>query len=806
MGIGAPLLWFIVKEMILSIHHKFEDIYFRYQEQIERISNYLKISDFAPTRYPGWTECRNAVKNLCEILKNEGKSVFIAIDNFDKLTDDFQDLAIQFLRGSNAQPLIEDLNASGVTVFIILDKRFIKKMKDEDFSYLGEPLILQPLTLDEAKELLGRRLKSWSKFNDISFESIFNIDALDQIIIKAGGIPREIIRLAEVCCEKAYEYKIMPVTIEIVNHIIKQKEEEEEEFYKIFEDKPNLNISFSRLSAFLGTFTKKSEIKKATSVIEALYDGKKENINDITTEKLREYQLADILKTKTGTELRLTLDIKILIKTMEDRQSRSKFFDWIIKTGATKGEPLTYEHRNIIARIDDLSKDIKFNQPKNFLSSAKILLEEIISITNREEFDTNYVLGNLYSTFVEIWRTVHYLSDPTSESSLKEKELRTFIRKENPSTIFFYESLKSAYENIHFGDIPEAHIKYLFSMFQNELPIAFALIQEKKAANLRKRFESVSIKLDREMLGQRLKSILESSQCIFVLNKDKSIEEFLLVMWITPKQHHIFGFITGKTHKNLNESFSIYKFKFTGREFFIPKSILNFLKEKDKVAYSINSTKENINQFFNYNTRFELHFAQPFELASVLLRHALKYKVKTYQICPKGISPTSEIDYELTPLLSSHAILTTFPSKISKLPQETLTSNGDKAPARIAVIDGNNVAYDEKTDDGKPSLVNILKVRDKMIEKDYKVITFISASLKHSIDSKARLAKLIENGEIKEAPAKTYDDKFIIEAAKSHNAYIISNDTFKDFPYDEEFLKGRQMKFKIVQGKVIIED
>lgn len=65
-----------------------------------------------------------------------------------------------------------------------------------------------------------------------------------------------------------------------------------------------------------------------------------------------------------------------------------------------------------------------------------------------------------------------------------------------------------------------------------------------------------------------------------------------------------------------------------------------------------------------------------------------------------------------------------------------------------------------------------------------KFIVIVYASLRHRIkDNKDEriYIELMKDGLIKQSPARTSADKFIIDYAKEKNAIIRSNDTFSDW-------------------------
>ncbi|MFX1253977.1 MAG: hypothetical protein ACFFCZ_20360 [Promethearchaeota archaeon] len=122
------------------------------------------------------------------------------------------------------------------------------------------------------------------------------------------------------------------------------------------------------------------------------------------------------------------------------------------------------------------------------------------------------------------------------------------------------------------------------------------------------------------------------------------------------------------------------------------------------------------------------------------------------------------------------------------------------------IVDGNNVAYDEKDQQGRPKLRNILVMKKELETRGFEVIIFVSAALRYNIDEKEMFEVLVNDQTIRQVPAGTYDDKFVITAAKKHNGLILSNDKFEEFPTEQNWIKKRQIKFKISEGVVLFEN
>ena len=99
-------------------------------------------------------------------------------------------------------------------------------------------------------------------------------------------------------------------------------------------------------------------------------------------------------------------------------------------------------------------------------------------------------------------------------------------------------------------------------------------------------------------------------------------------------------------------------------------------------------------------------------------------------------------------------------------------------------------------------------VIDDLRDKGFNdILTIVDASLKYQIEDKSILDEMKRKERIKESPARTDADNFIIKYAKDNNAFIITNDTFKkDWKDKDEWVKENidrhRMPFMISDGVV----
>ena len=130
---------------------------------------------------------------------------------------------------------------------------------------------------------------------------------------------------------------------------------------------------------------------------------------------------------------------------------------------------------------------------------------------------------------------------------------------------------------------------------------------------------------------------------------------------------------------------------------------------------------------------------------------------------------------------------------------ETFRENRSK----VVLVDGSNVAFSSEGEQGV--LRNIVTIRDRLVAEGFEPIVVVDAALRHKIDDEAGYERLVDEGVIKQAPAGTDADYFILSFANELDASIVSNDRFKDRIKQHPNLRKRLIKYMIVQGEVVFE-
>jgi hypothetical protein len=129
-------------------------------------------------------------------------------------------------------------------------------------------------------------------------------------------------------------------------------------------------------------------------------------------------------------------------------------------------------------------------------------------------------------------------------------------------------------------------------------------------------------------------------------------------------------------------------------------------------------------------------------------------------------------------------------------PEREQTSN-------VAIVDGSNVAH--STEGETPLVANIVAIREKLVEEGLEPIVVADAALRHQIDNPQAYEKMIDDGIVRQAPAGTDADYFILAFARELNASIVSNDRFRDRLKDFPEARERVIRYMIVQDEVVLE-
>lgn len=110
-----------------------------------------------------------------------------------------------------------------------------------------------------------------------------------------------------------------------------------------------------------------------------------------------------------------------------------------------------------------------------------------------------------------------------------------------------------------------------------------------------------------------------------------------------------------------------------------------------------------------------------------------------------------------------------------------------KRPSVHYIVDGSNVAMEARSFKEGGRLRQIELVREKLSQTKGAAITvLVDANLRHHIDRKDDLERMIKDRRVLQAPAQTDADEFILQTAEAHRSrgervVIVTNDRYLDY-------------------------
>lgn len=125
---------------------------------------------------------------------------------------------------------------------------------------------------------------------------------------------------------------------------------------------------------------------------------------------------------------------------------------------------------------------------------------------------------------------------------------------------------------------------------------------------------------------------------------------------------------------------------------------------------------------------------------------------------------------------------------------------------RTVVIDGNNLCYEQ--DRRRMIGLGALEAAARRLARDYKVVIVFDAGICSvcKLTPQAISARFSNVAEIHIVPSKAGADETILDAAGDVDAYVLSNDKFRDFPDKAVVRAGRLVTHSIVNRRIMIHD
>jgi hypothetical protein len=129
----------------------------------------------------------------------------------------------------------------------------------------------------------------------------------------------------------------------------------------------------------------------------------------------------------------------------------------------------------------------------------------------------------------------------------------------------------------------------------------------------------------------------------------------------------------------------------------------------------------------------------------------------------------------------------------------------------VVVVDVANVAYGRQGRGESAKLTNVNAVLGELGRMPIKVVAVADAALRHKIDHQDEYEKMIDDGQVEQAPAGTDADEFIWSLAERYRSkgratYILTNDRF---PIEKSKKAGMahpdRITFMFVEGELIFQ-
>lgn len=121
------------------------------------------------------------------------------------------------------------------------------------------------------------------------------------------------------------------------------------------------------------------------------------------------------------------------------------------------------------------------------------------------------------------------------------------------------------------------------------------------------------------------------------------------------------------------------------------------------------------------------------------------------------------------------------------------------------IIDGSNVCWDDLDEKGKPKLENIKLARNVMSKNKFEdIIIVVDAALRYQIQDRKQLDKEANEGLIKVLPAKVDADKFILRLSRDTGALILTNDLYKEYRDEFDWIDKKRVPYSIINGELYL--
>ena len=148
----------------------------------------------------------------------------------------------------------------------------------------------------------------------------------------------------------------------------------------------------------------------------------------------------------------------------------------------------------------------------------------------------------------------------------------------------------------------------------------------------------------------------------------------------------------------------------------------------------------------------------------------------------------------------------------SKMEEETeedeiVTSEKDIDKGKRLYVDIANILYMDHDGNDKLKVKNILKLIETLKNLGYSPILITDSSFKHQMDDKKEYERMVVEKTVREAPAGTDADTFIIEHAMKEDCKFVTNNLYRDSfdKFDKDWIFTHRLTCTFENGEIIID-
>lgn len=261
--IGEDILFQFIHKLLSFIHLNKNKVWAHNSDFFDKMMKNCRLEIYNdeifpdPTEFPTFPTLRMTAHNILRLCESENYRVILLIDQIDK---DPIEYALKFLKSSHSQTLLEMFTRLGGMIFItgkfdLYEKMFTGDRIDEEFSYLSDVIMLEPLKQTEAIELLNYRFKSEANQN---FQNPLDIDVIHEITVSEKGVTRYIITKVKDALQKAYKLGEKKVTINLFNSNRFKRRDCSDIYYRLVGEDGTCKVASEKLTQLYSTLNNSS--------------------------------------------------------------------------------------------------------------------------------------------------------------------------------------------------------------------------------------------------------------------------------------------------------------------------------------------------------------------------------------------------------------------------------------------------------------------------------------------------------------------------------------------------------------------